>query len=170
MSKSTFVLAIGGFVLVLDQLTKLWIRSTMPLHTAFPVVDSFFHVTHVRNSGGAFSFLADAPPEFRLPFFFVASAVAIGALVHFIRQVEPHQRVLLFALAGILGGALGNLVDRVTIGQVTDFLDLHWRGYHWPAFNVADSFITVGVCLLMLHSVFASEDGRHDGRRAGPAR
>jgi signal peptidase II len=69
--------------------------------------------------------------------------------------VSPHQKLLLFALAGVLGGALGNGVDRVRIGQVTDFLDFHWRGYYWPAFNVADSFITVGVAILLLHSLFA---------------
>lgn len=169
MSKHTFVLAVSGLVLVLDQLTKMLIRATVPLHTAFPVIDSFFHITHVLNSGGAFSFLADASPTFRLPFFLAASAVAIGALIHFIRQVAPHQRLLLFALAGILGGAVGNLVDRVAVGQVTDFLDLHWRGYHWPAFNVADSFISVGVCILLLHSVFAGEPEEHQDP-PGPGR
>jgi signal peptidase II len=83
-----------------------------------------------------------------------------------LRQVAAHQKVLLFALAGVLGGALGNAVDRVRLGQVTDFLDFHWRGYYWPAFNVADSFITIGVSILLLHSFFAdhSKEPLHSGR------
>lgn len=166
-AKSLFVAAVTGSVLVFDQLSKWYVRRTMPLFHSIPVVDSCFHLTHVRNSGGAFSLFATADDAVRIPFFFFASVLAIGALLYFVRQVQPGQRLLLFALAGILGGALGNLVDRLTAGQVTDFLDLHWRGYHWPAFNVADSFITVGVVVLLAHSLFASDDGEEPGSPAG---
>jgi signal peptidase II len=155
MSKGKFVAVVAVSVLIVDQLTKWWIRSTVPLYHSFPVIDSLFHITHVRNSGGAFSLLAGSSDAVRIPFFLIASMVAIGVLVYFLRQVSERQRWLLFALAGVLGGALGNLIDRVTIGQVTDFLDLHWRGYHWPAFNVADSFISIGVAILVAHSIFA---------------
>lgn len=156
MKKTPFILLVAGGVLAADQLSKWYIQKSVALYQSIPVIDSFFHITHVRNSGGAFSLLANADDAIRMPFFLVASIIAIGALVYLLRQVSPHQKVLLFALAGVLGGALGNGIDRVVLGQVTDFLDFHWRGYYWPAFNVADSFITVGVSILLLHSLFAS--------------
>lgn len=153
MSKSAFVALVAGAVLAADQLSKLAIRRLLEPYQVVPVIDSFFHITHVRNSGGAFSLFAGANDAFRVPFFLGASLVAIAALVYFLRHLPAEERWPIFALAGILGGALGNLADRLTLGQVTDFLDFHWRGYHWPAFNVADSFITVGVAILLVHSV-----------------
>jgi signal peptidase II len=156
--KSAFVLIIAGAVLAADQLTKWYVRHTVAYQESVPIVPSFFHITHVRNTGGAFSLFADASDSIRLPFFLLASSLALGALLYFVRQVPADRRWLLFALSGVLGGALGNLVDRVVFGRVTDFLDVHWRGYHWPAFNVADSFITVGVVILIAHSLFASDD------------
>jgi signal peptidase II len=157
MKKSGFVLLIAGTVLAADQLTKSIIRRSVPLYESLPIIDSFFHITHVRNTGGAFSLFADAGDAIRIPFFLLASTVALGALLYFVRQVPSDRRWLLFALAGVLGGALGNLVDRVLFGRVTDFLDVSWRGYHWPAFNVADSFITTGVVILIAHSLFARD-------------
>lgn len=165
MTKNTLVLSVAATVLVADQLSKWCIQRTMPLYSSIPVIDSFFHLTHVRNSGGAFSLLAGASDLIRIPFFLFASAIAIGALVYFIRQVESRERLLVFSLAGVLGGALGNLTDRVLRGQVIDFLDVHWRGYHWPAFNIADSFITVGVIILITHSVFSSHGESSSGLR-----
>jgi signal peptidase II len=163
MTKTTFILLVAGSVLVADQLSKWYIQQSIALYESIPVIDSFFHITHVRNSGGAFSLLANADDVIRIPFFVVASIIAIGALLYLLRQVANHQKVLLFALAGVLGGALGNGVDRIRLGQVTDFLDFHWRGYYWPAFNVADSFITIGVSILLLHSLFASHSGEVAG-------
>jgi len=96
----------------------------------------------------------------RVPFFLTVSAVAVGVLLMFVRRVEPGQRILLLALGCILGGALGNLVDRMVSGAVTDFLDFHWRGYYWPAFNVADSGITVGMVILLLYSLLARDEVR----------
>jgi signal peptidase II len=157
MSKWVFVVAVATGVLVADQLTKWWIRDALALYDSIPVLDSFFHLTYVRNTGGAFSFLAGTSEIVRVPFFLAASALAIGVLGYFIRQVPKDDRLLLFALSGVLGGALGNLIDRVTLGHVTDFLDVQIRGHHWPAFNVADSFITIGVVILLAHSLFASE-------------
>ena len=157
MSKTVFVALIAGTVLAADQLTKSIIRQSVPLYESLPVVDSFFHITHVRNTGGAFSLFADAGDAIRIPFFLLASSVALGALLYFVRQVPADRRGLLFALAGVLGGALGNLADRIMFGRVTDFLDVQWQGYHWPAFNVADSFITTGVVILIAHSLFARD-------------
>lgn len=155
MRKHTFVAVIAAAILGLDQLSKWYIRNALELYQSIPIIDACFHITHVRNAGGAFSLFADTHDTWRAPFFFLASALAIGALIYFVRQVAATQRWLLFALASVLGGALGNLVDRVASGMVTDFFDVHWRGYHWPAFNVADSFITIGVAILLVHSLFA---------------
>jgi len=157
MNKAAFVAGISSSVVVLDQLTKLLVRREVPLHDAIPVVPGFFAITHASNPGGAFSLFAGAHDWIRLPFFFTAAAIAIAALVYFIREIPERQRWLLFAVAGVLGGALGNLIDRIAFGQVTDFLLVYWRSFYWPAFNVADSFISIGVTILIAHSLFARE-------------
>jgi signal peptidase II len=157
MSKAAFVALVAGGVVVLDQLSKWYVRRAMPLYDSVPIVDGFFSITHARNPGGAFSLFAGASPAVRVPFFFVACTAAIGVLIYFLRQIPANQRWLLFAVAGVLGGALGNLIDRVAYGQVTDFLLVYWRQYQWPAFNVADSFISIGVTILVAHSIFAGE-------------
>lgn len=165
MRKYGFVLGVAAVVLLLDQVTKWYIRRTIGLYESIVVLDSFFHITHVRNAGGAFSLFAGAPSALRLPFFVLVSSAAVAALLIFIRRVEPSQWLLLFALGAILGGALGNLVDRITSGEVTDFLDFHWRGWYWPAFNVADSFISTGMVILLLYS-FLMQDQSSEDRRA----
>ena len=157
MSKYPFVLSVAGIVLLLDQATKWYIRHATSLYQSITVVDSLFYITHVRNSGGAFGLFAGANTALRLPFFLVVSTGAVALLLFFVRRVEPAQHFLLFALGSILGGALGNFVDRMISGGVTDFLDFHWRGYYWPAFNVADSCITIGTVILLLHSLLVRE-------------
>ncbi len=158
MSKYVFVALVAVSVVALDQLTKWIIVRDMSLHDSLPVLDGFFHITYVRNRGGAFSILADQPDMLRLPFFLLVSVVAFAALLYFLRSVGEHQRLLLFALAGILGGALGNFIDRASVGTVVDFLDFHWRGYHFPAFNVADSFITTGTIVVLAYSLFSPDE------------
>ena len=162
MTKNVLVTVVGTSVLVLDQLSKWWIRRTLEPGETIVVLDSCLQIIHARNPGGAFSLFAGTGDAFRIPFFLVASVLAIGVLIYFLRQVQPHQRILQFALAGLMGGALGNLVDRVAMGYVTDFIDAYWRSYHWPAFNVADSFITIGVCILLGHSLFGSNPPAQD--------
>ena len=158
MSKYPFVLSVAAVALLLDQLTKWYIRHTISLYESIAVFDPIFHITHVRNSGGAFGLLAGTSQALRLPFFLAVSAVAVGVLLFFVRRVEPGQHFLLFALGAILGGALGNLVDRMVSGEVTDFLDFHWHGWYWPAFNVADSCITVGMLILLAHSLLVHDE------------
>lgn len=158
MPKYLFVGLVAAAVVILDQITKWMIVSDMALHDSIPVIDGWFHITYVRNRGGAFSILADQPDLIRLPFFLTVSVVAFAALVYFLRTVGENQRLLLFALAGILGGALGNFIDRASVGTVVDFLDFHRAGYHFPAFNVADSFITTGTIVVLIYSLFTSEE------------
>ena len=158
MKKYPLVLSVAAVVVVIDQITKWYIRHTFGIYESVTVIDSVFHITHVRNSGGAFGLLNQGAHAWRLPFFLVVSFVAVGVLLAFVRRVQPGQRWLLLALGAILGGALGNLVDRMVSGEVTDFLDFHWHGYYWPAFNVADSCITVGMLILLVYSLLVRDE------------
>jgi len=136
-------------VLVLDQVTKAVVDQTMVLHQTIPLLP-VFSLTYVRNTGAAFGVLGAAPASVRLPLFLLVTVAAAWALVSMLRRAQPGQRVLVAALGAILGGAAGNFVCRVRYGEVIDFLDAHWGDLHWPAFNVADSAITVGVVIVLL--------------------
>jgi signal peptidase II len=160
--KFVFVLALALAVVGLDQASKSLIQHRMEMYQSIPVIDGFFHITYVRNTGGAFGFLHEANAAIRLPFFISVSILAVGALLYFVRQVEARQYLLLAALGAILGGALGNLTDRMRMGTVVDFLDVHYRGWYWPTFNVADSFISTGVVVLLLHSLLVGEGVKGD--------
>lgn len=157
MRKYLFVLAVAAVVLFLDQTSKEYIREHLGLYDSIVVIDSFFQITHLQNPGAAFGLLADSHPSWRIPFFLLVGVVAVTALAFFVRRIDDHRWLLLGGLGTILGGASGNLVDRIRLGVVTDFLDFHVRGYHWPAFNVADSGISVGMAILILYSLFAPE-------------
>jgi signal peptidase II len=140
-------------VLVLDQVTKVWAEAA--LGYAQPVaLLPFLNLTLVYNLGAAFSFLADAG-GWQRSFFIVLSSVISLVLVVWIWRLPPGARLLGSALALVLGGAVGNLVDRLAYGHVIDFIDLHAGGWHWPAFNVADSAITCGVLLLLVDGLRA---------------
>ena len=139
-------LALAGAIIVADFATKAWVLAAFHLHESIPVT-SFFNLVLVMNPGASFSFLADAGGWQK--WFFIALALTISAwLVVMIRQ-HARQTLMPAALALVLGGALGNVIDRIRFGAVVDFLDFHLAGWHWPAFNVADSAITVGVILLL---------------------
>ena len=155
--KSRLFLAAFAISLALDQLTKGWIIETLTFSDRVSVIDGFFYLTHVRNPGAAFSLFATAPAEIRGPFFIVVTLVAIGLIISFLRKLSPGERLSAFALGLILGGAVGNLIDRLVHGEVIDFLHIRlWTGHSWPDFNLADSFIVIGVSLLVLE-LFASE-------------
>jgi signal peptidase II len=139
-------------VLVLDQLTKAVIERSMVVNTSIPLLP-FFSLTYVRNTGAAFGLLANLPVGVRLPLFVVVTALAIGTLWSYLRQVRADEPWVAAALGGILGGAAGNLVCRLRYGEVVDFLHLHYGAFDWPMFNVADSAITIGVAIVLLHSL-----------------
>ena len=143
----TPIVAIAAAVLVLDQLTKLVALRRLELGIPQPVIDGFFSLTLVMNPGLAFGMLGRTPPAWRWVIA-ALSVVALVALLGYARRMAPAGGALsVLALGLILGGAVGNLIDRARFGAVVDFLDFFWRGYHWPAFNVADSGLTVGVTL-----------------------
>ena len=154
-AKTKLVLVWLAFILIVDQLTKFIVDRTMPLHHSIPVIDNLFSLTYIRNTGAAFGIFAGSAAAFRLPFLIVFSLVAIGFVIVMLRRLPARETGLITALAFILGGAIGNLIDRVAYGEVIDFLDFYWAGYHWPAFNVADSFITVGVAITVYYLIKA---------------
>lgn len=137
-------------VVLLDQATKAWIASTMMLHESFPVICGFFNITYVRNPGAAFGFLAGASPMFRSVFFLTVTVAAILLILHYFRTSRIEESLQVSALALIMAGAVGNLIDRMRFGEVVDFLDIYIGSHHWPAFNVADSAISVGAAILVV--------------------
>ena len=147
-------IALALDVIVLDQVTKRVIRDHVDVRESIPIVDGFVSIVHARNPGAAFSFLADAPAWFREPFFVAITVTAIAVLLYVIGRLPLEDRLTRAALGGVLGGAVGNLIDRLRYGEVTDFIDVHWRSHHWPAFNVADSSITIAVGAVVLSSLF----------------
>jgi signal peptidase II len=142
-------------VLILDQVTKALALTHLTPGQPLAIIDGFCSLTLVMNPGLAFGFLSSTPVSSR----WIVALLSIGALavlgVVGLRLLRPGGRLSGFALGLIFGGAIGNLIDRARFGAVVDFLDFYWRGYHWPAFNVADSGITVGVVLLALHLMLA---------------
>lgn len=140
-------LGLALVLLIADQFTKVLVLGSFQLGDS-RVVTSFFNLVRVHNAGAAFSFLADASGWQR--WFFTGLGVAAAVLIVWMLKNHAGQRLFGFALACILGGAIGNVIDRVLYGYVVDFLDFHWAGMHFPAFNVADSAISVGaVCLIL---------------------
>jgi len=158
--------------LPLDQATKIWIDRNLTYADRIPVIEGFFYLTHVRNPGAAFSMFATMDPTLRMAFFVSVSLVAMAIVFSFYRKLPAGDRLSSFALGWILGGALGNLIDRLTRGEVVDFLRFHlWSGYTWPDFNLADSFIVVGVGLLVLELLASEGESRGGDAPAsgGPA-
>ena len=146
------LLSIAVLVFVFDQLTKLWIVNHF-VYGASEAVTSFFNLVRVHNFGAAFSFLNNEGGWQRWGFSIFAALVSLVILV-WITRLSSQQKLEGLALALILGGALGNLYDRVTLGYVVDFLDFHWSNRHFPAFNIADSAISIGAVFILIDSFF----------------
>jgi len=141
-------------IIILDQLVKIYVDKTMHLYQSIEVLENFFHITYIRNKGAAFGILSGANENLRIPFFLTVSVIAIAIILYTIYTYEEESQVFPVSMGLILGGAIGNMIDRVRLGEVIDFVDVHWYGHHWPAFNVADSAITVGVTLLIINIIF----------------
>jgi signal peptidase II len=150
---------------LLDQATKLAVAANLGFADRIPVIEDFFYITHARNPGAAFGLFSDAPVVVRLTLFIGITLVALGMVVNFYRKLAPGDRFSALSLGLILGGAVGNLIDRVFRGEVVDFLHFRlWGGYQWPDFNLADSFIVVGVAFLVIELLAAEGEARN-----GPA-
>jgi signal peptidase II len=141
---------LSALIVVLDQLTKALIRSKLALHDSINVVPGMLDITHVRNTGAAFGMLNDMQFRYKAGVMVLIAIAALVAVGMYATTLPRGQRVARLGLALILGGAVGNLIDRAMAGYVIDFVDVYWRGIHFWAFNVADSAITVGVVLMLL--------------------
>ena len=150
-TRYVFLALVSAATILLDQATKLQIMQTMRLHESIPVIPNFFSITYIRNPGAAFGILASSSNGFRLLFFGFASLFALVLLGTICFRLRHDDWVGQLSIAGIFGGAIGNLLDRVRFGEVIDFLDFYIDAYHWPAFNVADAAISVGICFLIAH-------------------
>jgi signal peptidase II len=152
---------IAAFVVIIDQLTKLWIMTNFALHEQQKVIPGFFDLVYVTNTGAAFGFLAGNRSWLRQVFFVGVAIVALVVIVYAYGHLRKQSKIFAYSLGLIGGGAMGNLIDRLRFGSVVDFLDFYLGSYHWPAFNAADSAITVGVGLFLLGTFLQHLEEKH---------
>ncbi len=149
-------LLLAAAVVITDQLTKLWVIAVFRLYETKEVIPGIFNLTYLTNTGAAFGFLAGEETIWRQAFFVGAICVALLVIAFTYKDLKQQSTLSAYSLSLIGGGAVGNLIDRLRLGAVTDFLDFYYKSHHWPAFNVADSAITVGVCLFLLGTLIDS--------------
>lgn len=150
-------------VLLLDQLSKWWVMEVIPEYRAIVVIPGFFDLVNIRNRGAAFGFLNRSDIEWQFWLFMGATLIAVWAIVTMVRN-SSHCPLLFTGLGLVLGGAVGNLIDRLRFRAVVDFLDLYWGSWHWPAFNIADMGICLGAflsCLAIWRQDKKSQDRSH---------
>lgn len=152
----SFIIAI--IVFTLDQISKFLVREYLPLHHSIEVIKGFFNIVHFQNPGIIFGILSQSTTTFTHYLLITVPLLAIILLIFFIHSLKDDDNFLLVAVSLILGGATGNLVDRVIYKKVIDFLDFYWNTYHWPAFNLADTVISIGIILFVIHILV---DGNH---------
>ncbi len=152
--KRLIIIVVTGLTLALDQASKFLILKYLSTYETIKIIPGFFNITRIHNPGGAFGFLAGQAHEVRVAMFILVSLMAAGFILYLYIKTPQRHSFLLTGLALIFGGALGNLADRIRSGTVVDFLDFHINSLHWPAFNVADSAISVGMAVLMFHILF----------------
>ena len=150
-------------VVIVDQLSKLWIMTVFALHEQHTLIPGFFDLVYVTNTGAAFGFLAGSKTWLRQAFFVTVSIAALIFIVMAYGHLKRQSRIFVYALGLIAGGALGNLIDRLRFGSVVDFLDFYLGSHHWPAFNAADSAITIGVGLFLLGTLLQHLEQTREG-------
>jgi signal peptidase II len=163
--RRSLYLWISAGIVLLDQATKLVVDRWMALHESLDVVEGFLRLTYVRNRGAAFGILSDAELPYQAALFSLLSLGALFAIAVYAWRLPVESRLPRVALALIMGGAVGNLIDRMRLGYVIDFVDAHIGPHHWPAFNVADSAISIGVTLLVLDMLRRPEPDEHTPAR-----
>lgn len=153
-SKYIILLCLAGLVITIDQITKLYVFHHFELHESISIIPNFFNLTYVQNKGAAFGLLAKAPQSFRIPFFIIVPLLALTIIILIFKKTKETELLMITSLSLILGGAIGNFIDRIRFNYVIDFLDFHWLyKYHWPAFNIADMTIVIGVALLIFYTL-----------------
>lgn len=160
------VFVIAGVILACDQYTKYLVCKYLPLFSKIEILPGWLDLVHIRNTGIAFGLLQNIGSTYRFAVMFGVGAVAVILIGVLAAHITRAQKVQVVALSLILGGAIGNLIDRVRFGEVVDFIDVHWRNlYHWPAFNVADSAISIGIALVVIDELFLKKRKTEDIRR-----
>lgn len=155
MKRDYHLLTIPALILILsDQVSKLIVLKSIELHASIPVIPGFFNLVHTRNRGMAFGFMNRPGSELSTYLLVAATFAAVFLLLFWFTRLKRGERGMVLGLSFILGGAIGNLVDRLRLGEVIDFLDFHLGLYHWPAFNLADSAITVGTFWVAVNLLF----------------
>ncbi|TWI70755.1 signal peptidase II [Desulfobotulus alkaliphilus] len=149
-----FLLWVASFVVLTDQVTKHLVHTGMAYGSTIPLIPGLFDLTHVHNPGGAFGFLAGQSELIRKIVFIFVSGLATLMILYFYHRTPMNFLWLRTGLALIFGGAVGNMTDRIRFGYVIDFFDVYWKTWHWPAFNVADSAICVGMGIFVFHVLF----------------
>lgn len=148
MAKNYFWLCFyASVIIILDQVSKFFVIKYLPVHSYLSIVAGFLDLVHVRNRGAAFGFLNRSDIEWQFWLFFVATIIAVFFIFFLVKTNKGKDRYLIFSLALVLGGALGNFIDRIRLGSVVDFLDFYIGQWHWPAFNIADIAICLGAIL-----------------------
>jgi len=150
------LIIITSLTLLVDQVSKYFVAKRMVVGQSISLIDGYLRLTYIRNPGAAFGLLSSSSESFRVPFFLSISFLAIAMVLIFYLRSARDNPLLQVGLSLVLGGAAGNLVDRFRFHEVVDFIDLYFRQYHWPAFNVADSAISIGVAILLLDAVLAA--------------
>ena len=150
-----FHFLIAALVVLVDRASKWLVAGNISLHDSLPIVPGFFRLTHVENRGAAFGLFSDSPSEWKVAVLILFSLIALVVVSALLWKNSHAMSVTGVGLALIMGGALGNLWDRLVAGHVVDFLDFSVGGYHWPAFNIADSAIVMGALLLVTEILFS---------------
>ena len=164
MKKNYYLLTVPALaVILLDQISKYIVLRSIALHESIPVIGGFFGLVHTRNRGMAFGLMNRPGSDFSFYFLVAATIAAVLLLLFWFTKLKDEERRLIFGLSLILGGAIGNLIDRLRLREVIDFLDCHVGTYHWPAFNLADSAITVGTFWVAINLLFYSPKSRKLG-------
>ena len=140
--------------MIVDQITKAMILKTLPLYSSVHVIPGFFSLTHIQNPGAAFGFLANQDSSLYQTALLLITSSAVCVLFYLYQKIPKSHPLLATGFALVFGGAVGNLIDRIRFGKVVDFLDFYIENLHWPAFNVADSAITVGMSIILIHLIF----------------
>ncbi len=153
-NKYTMLICTAGLVAALDQFTKWLIIRYLPFYSEKKLIPGFLNLIHIHNPGGAFGIFAKNQGSLQSMAFIAIAAAAMGLILYLYKKIPDHYPVLAVGLALIFGGAFGNMIDRLRIGRVIDFIDLYVGSLHWPAFNIADSAITVGMVIFAFYIVF----------------
>ena len=151
MHKYVIFIVVALFGVLIDQVTKFYIDHSMALYSSIPVIDNVFSITYIRNPGAAFGLFAES--GFRIPFLTWVSLLAMVVIIVVVCKLPGKEKAPVIALSCIFAEACGNLIDRIRLGEVIDFLDVYWKNHHWPTFNIADSAICLGVFLYVLFTM-----------------